>query len=260
MQIYQAICLGFIQGFCEFLPISSSGHLLLFQRWLGVNSGGLFFDVFLHIGTLIPVFIIFKKEIIAIFKKPYKNLWFLIIATLPAVVVGFLFSDKIEGAFYGDKNLSFFLLFITFLLTAIELFIAQKIIKKKSKSLPLSNKISLVMGMGQALAVLPGLSRSGTVISFGAYAGLDKEKTASFAFLMSIPVILGAAMLSGVKAVITFESIQILPLMFGVLSSAITGYLAISVMLKVIKKGNYTPFCVYLILVSIVSLISGFFA
>lgn len=260
MQIYQAICLGFIQGFCEFLPISSSGHLLLFQRWLGVNDGGLLFDVFLHIGTLIPVFIIFKKEIIAIFKKPYKNLWFLIIATLPAVVVGFLFSDKIESAFYSDKNLSFFLLFITFLLTAIELFIAQKIIKKKSKSLPLSNKISLVMGVGQALAVMPGLSRSGTVISFGTFSGLDKEKTATFAFLMSIPVILGATILSSAKAIISYESIQVLPLIFGVLSSAVTGYLAISVMLKVIKKANYTPFCVYLVLVSILSLFGGIFA
>ena len=148
----------------------------------------------------------------------------------------------------------------TLLLTAIELLISQKVLRKRRKTLPLSNKISLIMGVGQALAVVPGLSRSGTVISFGAYAGLDREKIANFAFLMSIPVVLGAALLSSIKAITLFESIEILPLFFGVLSSAVTGYLAISLMLKVIKKANYTPFCIYLILISIISLFSGIFA
>lgn len=256
MQIWQAILLGFTQGFCEFLPVSSSGHLLLFQRWLGVSDGGLFFDVFLHLGTLVPVFVIFWKDIIALFKKPFSELGFLIIATLPAMAFGFLFSDGVEAYFYSNKTLSAVLLSVTFLLTAIELFLAQKIIRKRKNFLPLSKKISFSMGMGQALAIVPGLSRSGTVISFGAFSGLQKEKTASFAFLMSIPVILGACVLSGAKAIGASESIEILPLVFGVLSSAVTGYLAISVMLKVVKRANYTPFCVYLIGVSILSLIS----
>lgn len=257
MQIWQAILLGFTQGFCEFLPVSSSGHLLLFQRWLGIKNGGLVFDVFLHLGTLIPVLIIFKKEIFALFKKPFINLGFLIIATLPAIVFGFLFSDRIETYFYSGQTLSAVLLSATFLLTAIELYFAQKIIKKRKKFLPLSNKVSFVMGMGQALAIVPGLSRSGTVISFGAFSGLEKEKIAPFAFLMSIPVILGACVLSGAKAVGCSESIEILPLLFGVLSSAVTGYLAISVMLNVVKRANYTPFCVYLILMAALSILSN---
>ncbi len=257
MRIYQAILLGFVQGFCEFLPVSSSGHLLLFQKWLGVCGGGLFFDVTLHLGTLIPVFLIFRKDVFELFRKPYKNLRFLVIATIPAVATGFLLNDVVEGLFYADGILSACLLSLTFLLTALELFVAQKIIRKRKEFSPLSNGVALNMGIGQALAVLPGLSRSGTVICFGSFSGLGKEKTATFAFLMSIPIILGAAVLSGIKAISLGESVQIIPVLFGVLSSAVTGYLAISVMLKVIKKANYYIFCIYLIFMAIASFISG---
>lgn len=257
MRIYEAILLGFVQGFCEFLPVSSSGHLLLFQKWLGVTDGGLFFDVILHLGTLIPVFLIFKKDVFELFRKPYKNLRFLVLATIPAVVTGFVFSDVIDGLFYTDGILSACLLSLTFLLTALELLVAQKIVRKRKNFSPLSNGVALNMGIGQALAIVPGLSRSGTVISFGAFSGLDTEKTATFAFLMSIPIILGATILSGIKAIVLGESVQILPVLFGVVSSAVTGYLAITVMLRVIKKANYYPFCIYLIFTVIASLISG---
>jgi undecaprenyl-diphosphatase len=129
MEIWQAIVLGAVQGFAEFLPVSSSGHLILMQRWLGVTEGGLFFDIMLHIGTLIPVFIVFFKEILSIFKKPFNKMLFLIIATIPAAITGMLLGDVVEGAFYKGNLLSAILLSATFLITATELFFSEWISK-----------------------------------------------------------------------------------------------------------------------------------
>ena len=255
MEIWQAIVLGAVQGFAEFLPVSSSGHLILMQRWLGVSEGGLFFDVMLHVGTLIPVLIVFYKDILGLFKKPYNKLLLLILATVPAVLTGFLLGDLVEGAFYGGDLLAACLLGGTFLLTATELFIAEKV-SKKNKSLPLGVKNAAFMGLAHGVAIVPGLSRSGTVISAGCFTGLNREENASFAFLMSIPVIVGAALVEGYKAVKEGIVIESVPLLFGVLTSAITGYIAIKTMLKVIKKANYKWFSLYLIVMAAASIIT----
>ena len=257
MEIWQAIVLGAVQGLAEFLPISSSGHLILMQRWLGVAEGGLFFDVMLHIGTLIPVFIVFFKEILELFKKPFNKMLYLIIATIPAGLTGVLLGDLVEGAFYQGNLLSAILLGATFILTATELFLAEKTSKKTQEKLPLSIKSSLIMGGAQAIAIVPGLSRSGTVISAGTFAKLKNEENASFAFLMSIPIILGAALVSGYKCVKTGVTIEILPLFFGVLTSAIIGYIAIKGMLKVIKKANYKWFSLYLLIIGCMSIVTN---
>ncbi len=275
MEIWQAIILGMVQGFAEFLPVSSSGHLLLVQRWLGVTEGGLFFDVMLHIGTLVPVCIVFFKEIIDLFKRPQPvtvlnedgssrekralfnpKLLYLIIATIPAGLTGMFLAEHIEGVFYGGDVLAACLLAGTFVLTAIELFISEWISKKYKKELPLSYKNTLVMGFAQSIAIVPGLSRSGTVISAGCYMGVEKKQNASFAFLMSIPVILGAALVSGLKVLKEGVVVEIFPLLFGVVTAAVTGYLAIKVMLKVISKANYKWFSLYLIVVAIASIVT----
>ena len=273
MEIWQAIVLGAVQGFAEFLPVSSSGHLILMQRWLGVdgNAGGLFFDVMLHIGTLVPVFIVFFKEILALFKRTEKTLadgtvkksflfsekaWFLILATIPAGITGVLLGDIVEGAFYNGDLLSAILLSITFLLTAGELFASEMISKKRQKSLPLNYKNTLFMGVMQGVAIVPGLSRSGTVISAGCFCGVKREENASFAFLMSIPVILGAAVISALKVIKNGVVIYPLPLIFGVVTAGVTGYIAIKVMLKVIKKANYKWFSLYLIIMAIASVVT----
>ena len=254
MEIWQAIVLGIVQGLCEFLPVSSSGHLILMQRWLGVTEGGLFFDVLLHIGTLIPVIIVFFNEILEVFKKPLKKMILLIIATIPAVITGVFLGDTIDSVFYRGDLLSVVLLSVTFVLTAVELFFAEKV-SKKSESLPLSYKSATIMGLAQGLAILPGLSRSGTVISAGSFCKLERSENASFAFLMSIPIILGAAVISGYKCVKGGVNIEIMPLIFGVLSSAIMGYVAIKVMLKAIKKANYKWFSLYLVLLAVSSIV-----
>ena len=256
MQVWQAIILGAVQGFAEFLPVSSSGHLIIMQRWLGVQEGGLFFDIMLHIGTLIPVFIVFFKEIISVFKKPFNKLWYLVIATIPAALTGVLLGDIVEGAFYGGNLLSACLLAGTFLLTAIELFVAEHVSKKYKKSLPLSYKNSAIMGLAQGVAIVPGLSRSGTVISSGCFCGVERSENANFTFLMSIPVILGAAVVSGYKVIKNGAVVEVWPLVFGVLTAMVTGYIAIKVMLKLIKKANYKWFSLYLVIMAISSVVS----
>ena len=256
MEIWQAIILGAVQGFAEFLPVSSSGHLILMQRWLGVSEGGLFFDVMLHIGTLIPVFIVFFKDIIGLFKKPFNKMLMLIIATIPAMLTGLLLGDVVEGAFYGGDLLAACLLALTFVLTATELFVSEIVSKKRQSELPLGYKNALAMGVAQSIAIVPGLSRSGTVISAGCYTGLNRKENANFTFLMSIPVILGAALLSGIKVIKDGATIEVLPLVFGMATAMVTGYIAIKVMLKIIKKANYKWFSLYLLIMATASIIS----
>ena len=257
MRVWQAIVLGAVQGLTEFLPVSSSGHLILFQRWLDFDAdGGLLFDVFLHLGTLIPVAAVFGKSIKRLFIKPYDTLRYLIIASIPAAVTGFLLQDKIEVFFYGNDLLSAVLLSSASLVTAAELIFAQKISEKNEKSLPLSLKSSIIMGVFQGAAIIPGVSRSGTVITGGAVAGLSREKNAEFAFLMSIPIILGAAVSSGAKAAINGANVSVLPLLFGIASSAVTGYIAIKFMLKTVLKGNYIGFSAYLICLAALSVLT----
>nr|MBO4518358.1 undecaprenyl-diphosphate phosphatase [Clostridia bacterium] len=254
MKIWQAIVLGLVQGFTEFLPVSSSGHLLLIERWLKIDTGGgLFFDITLHLGTLIPVCAVFFNQIKGLFVKPYKTLSYLFIATLPAVAAGFLLQDKIEGIYKGGTALSKALLSLSFLFTAAELVFAEKISQKNKNALPLSAKSSIIMGVFQGFAIVPGLSRSGTVITGGAVAKLEKGKNAEFAFLMSIPVILGAAFISSVKTVSQGASIDVLPTVFGVISAAVSGYIAIGVMLKAVKKAKYGRFSIYLVFLAAAS-------
>lgn len=257
MQIWQAIILGAVQGLTEFLPVSSSGHLLLMERLLGVKTdGGLFFDISLHIGTLVPVCIVFFKSIVSLFKKPYNRLLYLFIATLPAVLTGFLFQDAIEKLYKGGGTLSAVLLAVSFCFTAAELILAEKISEKNKNALPLSLKSSIIMGVFQGVAIIPGLSRSGTVITGGTVARLDGDTNAEFAFLMSIPVILGAAAVSGIKVINNGCVIETMPVIFGVITAAVTGYIAISVMLKAVKKAKYKGFSVYLLILAAVSVLT----
>ena len=165
-------------------------------------------------------------------------------------------AEHIEGAFYNGDLLASILLAGTFVLTAIELFISEWVSKKYQKELPLSYKNTLVMGLMQGVAIVPGLSRSGTVISAGCFMGVNKSENANFTSLMSIPVILGEALVSGVKVIKEGVVVEALPLIFGVVTAAITGYIAIKVMLKVIKKANYKWFSLYLVLIAAASIIT----
>lgn len=253
------ILLGAIQGLTEFLPVSSSGHLILFKEILGVEfASGLFLEVMLHLGTLIPVLIVFRQDIISLFKPPFKKMGYLIIASIPAAITGLLLEDKVDFL-SATKYICFF-----FLLTAILLFVTEIVSKKvEEKKLQEFNiKTAIIMGLAQGIAIVPGLSRSGTTISSGVLSKGKREEVASFSFLMSIPVILGAVLLYLYKILfkesIVIASSDILPLFFGILSASVFGYVAIKLMLGVIKKSNYKWFSLYLVLVFILTFIDGY--
>ncbi len=257
MTIWQAIILGAVQGFAEFLPISSSGHLILIQHWFGITDNVTFYSIMLHIGTLIPVIVVLWREILALFKKPFNKMLYLIIATVPAGIVGIIFTKVFDlDALFSEH---IWLLAVAFLLTAAELLFAERRAKKAELINPINCKTALIMGCGQAIGVFPGISRSGTTTTFGTIGKVDRESNASFTFIMSIPIILAAALLEGIKSIKgeAVGEIAALPLILGILTAMITGYIAIKFMLKIIKKANYKWFSLYLALMAIATTVTA---
>ena len=271
MDIFQAIIIGLVQGLTEFLPVSSSAHLIFAQQALGVGDVGLAFDVLMHVGTLVAVIVYFFNDIVnmikgfllslvdlkngnfmgEIKKDPYKKLaWLTILATIPVGVVGVLFNDMIESMFQGLTIPAFLLL-----VTGCLLYASQRMNSGRIDVRNVTIKEALIMGCGQALAILPGLSRSGTTIAAGLFAGLDKEFAAKFSFILSIPAILGAAVfqlkdLSG-------GSVEIGACIAGFIVAVISGYLAISVLLKIVREKSLDIFAYYCWIVGIIVLIGS---
>lgn len=256
--IWKSIVLGTVQGLTEFLPVSSSGHLSLLQRALGYSIEGgsmTFVNVMLHLGTLLAVVWVFRKDILALFKKPFKTLLMLIVATIPAGVVGLLFNDKIDALFAGDGGLS--MLSVCFACTAALLLLCEYVAKSRKKTGPLGWGHACAMGAMQAVALFPGISRSGSTIVAGTVCGAKSEDVARFSFLMSIPVILGSVVVEckdlifpdpGVS--VALGGAEIVGLLFGVVFAAAAGFVAVKFMLRVIGKANYKWFALYLVLLS----------
>ena len=271
MDILQAIIIGLVQGLTEFLPVSSSAHLIFAQQALGVADVGLAFDVLLHVGTLVAVLVYFYDDILnmikgfflslidlkegkfisEIKKDPYKKLaWLTILATIPVGVVGVLFNDIVEEMFTGLTIPAFLLL-----ITGCLLYTSQRMNSGRIDVKNMTLKEALIMGCGQAIAVLPGLSRSGTTIAAGLFAGLDKEFAAKFSFILSIPAILGAAVfqlkdLSG-------GNVEIGACIAGFVVAVISGYFAISVLLKIVREKSLDIFAYYCWIVGIVVLVGS---
>ena len=271
MDIIQAIIIGLVQGLTEFLPVSSSAHLIFAQQALGVADVGLAFDVLLHVGTLVAVIVYFFNDIVNMIKgfllslvdlkdgnfmgelkkDPYKKLaWLTILATIPIGIVGVLFNDIVESMFQGLTVPAFLLL-----ITGCLLYVSQRMNSGRIDVRNIGLKEALIMGCGQALAILPGLSRSGTTIAAGLFAGLDKEFAAKFSFILSIPAILGAAVfqlkdLSG-------GSIEIGACIAGFVVAAISGYLAISFLLKIVREKSLDIFAYYCWIVGMIVLVGS---
>lgn len=265
MEIWQSIILGFVQGLTEFLPVSSSGHLTFLQRLMGIEDVSLFFSIILHLGTLVAVCVVFYKDIIDLFKKPFKTLGFLVLASIPAAVVGLFLDDYIEGAMNGYYVGIY--LGVFFLLTGAILFATEMVAKRRQNTLPLCLKTVIPMGVAQAFAILPGISRSGSTICAGTLAGAKSEDVAKFSFLMSIPVILGSFVIELYKGIRDGEiqnsievggSTYIWAIVLGFVVAAIAGLFAIKVMLKLIQKANYKWFSLYLVLLSITCIVLHF--
>lgn len=249
---WQAMILGLVQGLTEFLPVSSSGHLILVREFMGLNDGSSFllFDVVAHVGTLVAVVIVLYKDILGLFKKPYKNLVMLIVATIPAVIVGFACKDFIEEYFSTAKYLCFF-----FALTAVLMLVSEIVARCNRNPKELGWGGAVAMGLMQGVGVFPGVSRSGSTIFGGTVVGTDSKKIASFSFLMSLPVICGSLLLSviDVAQAGALSQIDWFSMAVGALSAFASGYVAVRVMLKLIAKANYKWFSLYLIIVAILT-------
>ncbi|MCL2555928.1 MAG: undecaprenyl-diphosphate phosphatase [Firmicutes bacterium] len=258
MTILEAIIIGLVQGLTEFLPISSSGHMLLMGRLLGVEvSLGL--ELFMHIATLLAVLIALRKEVFSCIKKPLSKPTLLIItATIPTVLIVLLFQSFFVSAFDGR------FLAYCFLITAILLTIASMIKPKTHKQLTTQLKntnyheslksVSFIdasiIGIVQGFAVLPGLSRSGSTISTGVILGNEKTTIARFSFLISIPIIIGSSILELSGNGLNMAGTSVLPLIFGFLAAFISGYFAIKFMLKKLLL-SFNMFAIYLTALSI---------
>ena len=252
MNIIDIIILGILQGITEFLPVSSSGHLVLAQYLLGIDSPGNTLEVLFHIGTLFSVFYVFNKDIklivISLNEKPTQKLViYIIIATIPAVIIGLIFKSHIINLFSSIVPVGYALLSTGVILTLS--------INFKNKNKSLSYLYSLLIGLAQAVAIIPGISRSGTTISISMLLGIPPKEAARFSFLLSIPVIIGAGLLGFLE----LESYGLLTPKFiitGILTSFIVGTLSLKILLKILEVGRFHFFGIYCVIAGIVAVLS----
>ena len=245
MSIFEAIILGIVQGLCEFLPVSSSGHLLILQDLFNITAGGRFFTVMLHLGTLIAVLIVYRKRVIEMICHPVKQqkywLW-LIAATAVTVVIQLIFGDLFESL-EKVQYIGYFFLFTALMLTACDIWRKNR---KADLTVPRMKWYqALFVGFMQGIAILPGVSRSGATITGATFCNMKKEDAAEFSFLLSIPAILGGAVLEIPDAVREGVVGSILPVIVGVIVAGISGYFAVRFMIKLITKHSFRGFAVY---------------
>ena len=255
MTFIYAIILGILQGLTEFLPVSSSGHLILFESIFGISENNMFFNIVVHVATLVAVIIIFWKDVVNIIKHPFgKDMQFIVIATIPTIVIAL-----ITNHFIDDFTMKTFLGF-GFLVSAVitgTTAILQK--KKHYINSDLNYGKSFMIGVVQGLAVMPGISRSGSTICAGLLQGVGREKSASFSFLISIPVILGGMffeLVGGIKN--GFGTVDFASCSLGFVFAFITALFTIKLMLKFVKKGNWIWFSIYLFALSVVVILNQF--
>lgn len=245
MNIFWSILLGILQGLTEFLPVSSSGHLVLAQNLIpGFSQPGVLFDVVLHAGTLFAVIFYFREKILNIGKK---DLVLLAVATIPAAVFGFFLQDYIETLFLITK-----LVGLALLVTAAMNYLTDKVNPKQQK---INIKNAAAIGIAQALAIIPGISRSGATIFAGSTLGIKKKKAAEFSFLLSIPAVFGANVLQFAKHGLNSGLDQSFYIV-GFLSAFISGYVAIGAVFKLLQKKRFTYFAFYCAVIGVLALLS----
>ena len=242
MQYLEAVILGIIQGLTEFLPISSSGHLVLFQKLFGLEEGNLTFDTMLHLGTLLAVFIIFWDDIVAMIKQPFSKLSILVVAgTIPTAIIGLALKDFFEQLFASGRTIG-----VEFIITGLILWWAESrpFGYKKIEDITLLD--AGFIGVLQGAAIFPAISRSGLTIAGALFRGIERDTAARYSFLLSIPSILGAVVLQAKDIQKQgLGDVQLLPMLVGTIVSAVFGYLAIKWMLRLIAGGKLKLFSYY---------------
>ncbi len=257
MTLFSAILLGLIQGLTEFLPVSSSGHLVVAQTLLGFKEPPILFDVMLHGGTLMAVLVFFRHDILMIIKGIFKprsiannnpavkneGRWFailIIIGTIPVVIFGFAFKDFLESLFASAITVGFMMW-----ITAFVLLIADRRMRREKTVTEITPLDALLIGIMQAIAIIPGISRSGFTISTGIFRKLSSETAARFSFLLSVPAILGAFILEAMDVEkLTVNELGIY--LVGTLVAAIAGYLSIALLIRMITFHRLKVFSIYL--------------
>lgn len=262
MGYIEAIILGLVQGLSEFLPISSSGHLALLENLFEIKEDSvIFFAVLLHIGTLVSIFIVYREDIYALIKelfllfkdiftgkglrieeRPIRKLGIMIIvSSIPTAIMGLLFSDYIDRIFGSLTVIS-----ICWIITGFILLFSEKLNNNKKEIEGMKYRNAIFVGICQGLAIMPGISRSGSTIVGSLVTGLKREFAVEFAFLISIPAILGSAILEFPKAIKAgIEPSTIGPMIMGFLVAAISGYFAITTMIRIVSKHRMRYFSYY---------------
>jgi undecaprenyl-diphosphatase len=263
MDIIDAVILGVIQGLTEFLPVSSSGHLELGKAVLGDNllpEESLLFTVVLHFATALSTIVVFRKDILGLIKGALKFKWNddlkfiskIALSMIPAAVIGFTYESQFAELFGGNIKLVGFMLIITALL----LYLADK---AKSTNKNVSFKNAIVIGVAQAIAMLPGISRSGATISTSVLLGNDKTKAARFSFLMVVPLIFGKIAKDILSGDLTYDSGNFTSLSIGFVAAFISGLFACTWMIALVKKSKLTYFAIYCVVVGMSAIIFSMF-
>ena len=261
------IILGIVQGIAEFLPISSSAHLIIFRDLFGIgkdlfsnSSMALSFDIALHFGTLLAIAIYFFKDfwnmvIKGITKGPKdkegKLFWYVVVATIPAALAGVLFEDIIEEAIRGN----FIIIGLALIVMGIIIYLADKTFKAKKQVKDMTIKDAIIIGCSQVFALIPGFSRSGTTIAAARYRNITREDAAKFSFYLSAPVVLGAVVLHLAKDGLGLITANLSVFVVGVLVAFISGLLCIEFLLKYLKKNDFKIFMIYRVIIGILVII-----
>jgi undecaprenyl-diphosphatase len=253
MAVWEALILGIVQGLTEFIPVSSSGHLVIFQHLFGIQGSPLTFDILVHIGTLTAVFVAFWDDILAILRNPLGKLTRLIVVgCIPAGLMGYFLQPYFEKAFE-----SLLVVGIGLLITGAVLKLSENI-AERSLNMKEIRETSygdvLFIGLLQGIAIVPGISRSGSTIAGGLLAGLDRTFAARYSFLVAIPVILGAGLVQLKDLPGNGVTGSWIPYLVGFAAAAVFGYLAIQVVMKLVRNGRLSIFSYYCWAVGIVTL------
>ncbi len=255
----KAFVLGVVQGLTEFLPVSSSGHLVLAQHWIGLDEGGVAFVALLHLGTMFAIIPVYLDDVRRILVAALHLLTFrasgaerkllvtLLIGMIPIAVVGVVFGDQISAAFESPRFAS-----VMLLVTALLLFTSHRFRHARND---VGYGSALVIGLFQIIAILPGISRSGSTISAGMFAGVKPAEAARFSFLMAVPLLAGAAAVKLPELFGGEETLAAGPAALGFVASAVSGYFAIRWLLRLLARGRFLYFGVYCTLLGIAGLL-----
>ncbi len=264
MSWIEAVILGLVQGLTEFLPVSSSGHLAIGKALFGIETTDLSFEVAVHAATVLATIVVFRKDIVKLFRGLFqfkmnpetRYILLILLSMVPVFIVGVFFKDSVE-ALFGSGLL---VVGLALIVTAMLLFLSETLAARRGgEGGKVTWKSALWMGVAQAVAVIPGLSRSGSTIATGLLCGVKKEEVTRFSFLMVLIPILGEAFLDVVGGDFAASSVGVLPLLLGFLAAFLSGIFACRVMIALVKKARLKWFALYCALVGLACLISTLF-